>query len=148
MMKLALLTPSCMSSLWEIHAARLSLGAHVPPQGLWGFLIRTWHKGPLSKHDKSQANHVLGVVSHTCTHSSSSNLAQRAVQQKILQQRLIHLASLGHKAPLCWAQMAIKLMHLHGLAQRASKQNLQCKLLQQRLTQLASLGHKEPLCWA
>jgi len=67
--KLNLPTPSCILGTLEGYAARLTLGAHIPPQGSWGFSENVAQRA-MKQQYYSRGNHVLGVGSHTCTHIS------------------------------------------------------------------------------
>ena len=46
-----------------MHAGRLTLGAHVPPQGLWGF--GNWELAQWASTQQNYYNHELGVGPHT-----------------------------------------------------------------------------------
>ena len=69
--------PACWE-LWEMHAGRLTLGAHVPPQGLWGF--GNWELAQWASTQQNEKqnyyNHELGVGlhkhKHTHTHTHTS----------------------------------------------------------------------------
>jgi len=69
-----------VESLGNTCSPPLPGGARTSP-GIVGIFHKNLAQGAFEQTTKSQANHVLGVAPHTCTHPSSIDLAQRAVKQ-------------------------------------------------------------------